>query len=217
MIIHEREISQVMEAYDEGDNPLNLDKSLVDLYSGQYLHRYVAGRMIHALSGRDKNILGNVSKSLRIKGWNSLLGIDKITAHLMMAQRVHPLVLFWIATTAQSMAGLSNDDEEPFLSMDITKDYDDPDCLTTVSFKGDISWYSRRIAIMPSMPIAVINAAVGMPLSSLISHPVLDQYPMTIESFEHILANQDVVLSIKDESLREDLLLSIDAAERIRA
>lgn len=215
MIINEREISSVIEAYDDGNNPLNLQKSMMDLYQGADLQRYVSRQMLRALSGRDTKALQNVARVLKDAGRQVLPGIDKITGKLMMQQNVHPLVFFWIATTAQEMAGFASDENGPHMSMDITKDYDDSECLTTVSFKGDVCWYARRILIMPAPPLSIINAAVGKPLARMLSHSILDQYPLKIESFQHILENQDVILAITDGGKREDMLLTVDAAEQV--
>lgn len=190
---------------------------MMDLYLGGDLQRYVARQMLRALSGRDTEILQNVSRALKREGRQILPGIDKITGQVMMHQGVHPLVFFWIATISQGMAGLANDENGPLMSLDITKDYDDSECLTSVSFKGDICWYARRILIMPAGPLSVINAAVGKPLAKMISHPILDRHPMIIESFEPILDNQDVILTIVDGGNREEMLVTVDEAEQIRA
>lgn len=216
MIINDRETSYVIEAYDEGNNPLNLQKSMMEMYKGADLHRYVARQIVHALAGRDIEILSNVCRVLKSAGWQTLTGLDRITGHLMMHHGVHPLVLFWMATIAQEMAGLASDENGPFMSLDITKDYDDPECLTTVSFEGDICWYARRILILPARPLSVINAAESKPLGDFISHPILDQHPLKIKSFQHILENQDVILTIDEDGDREEMLLTISEAHQMK-
>lgn len=178
------------------------------------------GILIAALEGLGPDVSRDLAMQLRPRGGTTdhvdkLERIDPLTARMMAAQGVDPLVLGWISEMSGNLITLASDDDTHFEmgSRGIGEDSE-----TSVAIGCDVFWEASDYwgsVLVPSLPQTLVQACVGSPLSAVLSHPMLDPLDLMITRVIHLESGSlQLVTDQKPQAIAVDDLLAISTAFR---
>jgi hypothetical protein len=188
----EREVGYVLDEYEAGRDPLGL--SLTG-DAGERAAEVVA----RALRGADGRTGAALIDALRQRNITTVQALDELTARLMLWRGVDPLTLTWLSTISAELAEAHDADGTPLASIDMTSSHDDGGSITRVDLGQGAAWFSFGMIDMPGLPETLASQLRGRPLRELLTHPVLDAHPFTIEVIDNSPENARVTVSYEHQ------------------
>ena len=200
------DLSAIIIAAEDEDNPLGIENPISKADQA-------VETIYQAIEGVDGETAGRLVKSLErwTRKSNAVCPIDRITAQFLAHAGLDPLVLTWI-TTILGQLTLTDDDDMEELAY-ITRDQSPADELNAGSVHIGDGTYWRicgEVLIEHRFPATLSVAATGRRLRDVVTHPVLDMYPLSILECRDFTGNrQTLVTDVKHDILTPRQLMSI--------
>lgn len=126
--------------------------------------------------------------------------IDRVTAELAAATLCDPLTAFALAMQLGQPAFIDDSaTDEEVMKVDDRVGSDNDGTMTAVWVAPGITWYASGAIVAP-MPDTALIAAVGRPLSEVISHCVLDRFDLTVTGVSQDVEGRPVLETNADRT-----------------
>jgi len=174
-------IDEVLEAVTRHGDPLGLrlhdaDQETMREHAERKLLAALKGASAEEARGMARYLHDDPCNTTRL-GFGFVDRIDETTAALMASAGVDPLVLTWISVIASYWATLGGGGRYLFT---VGTRAVGPEAETMTTVAAGVQWHASGSVLIESLPETILATLVGRPLSTIVSHPLLDERGLTI-------------------------------------
>lgn len=180
-VISELDWRMVSDLALDNDNPLMLGENGDETPTSQ-----VISEALLDLGERRDAVAASLSRAYAAKERyaDGRRDIDWLTAGLIAHVGLEPLMVAWLAATCDSIY-IFDEDKNQILEIDSrVNPTESLTCGTMVVLGPNVVWEACGTMIVTNIPDALVLAAPGRPLASMVSHPLLDPLGLVINHVE---------------------------------
>ena len=209
LVVPEREIGYVLDEYEAQRDPL-------DLASRDDPGEDAAAVATLAITGADDDTIHRIAIALRARKLDTIAGLDQLTARLIAWKGIDPLVLAWLAAVSAELGAVRDMAGETVATVDLASSYEDAGSLNHVEISEGVAWFSAGLLAMAPIPDALATAVIGKPLTTLLSHPVLDAHPFVITDIDTDEDRSRIQVSYDDQWIEIRAVTVAELANMLR-